>query len=139
MLEKLITALAINPPNLPSLPNLPGLPNFPGLPNLPNLPIPLGNVVQQPVMSVIDKLIGGQALTGSKTIIGVLSYIVVNILQATGVLGQASGALAPVASLVGVATPAGQILTVLSIAFTVLGALAKIDRATQAISAAVKN
>jgi hypothetical protein len=113
LLQKLIMAVAANPPNLPNLPNLQNLPT-----------IPVGNATQQPVLSIIDKLLGGEALTGSKTIIGVLSYVVVTILKSTGVLG--------------VATPAGQILTILSIALSVLGAIAKVDRATQTIGAAVK-
>jgi hypothetical protein len=49
----------------------------------------------------------------------VIAYVIVTILKAAGVLG--------------VGTPPGQILTILSIAFTVLGVLAKIDPATQSI------
>jgi hypothetical protein len=68
-------------------------------------------------LSTIDKIFGGEALTGSKTMIGVLAYVLVTVLKAAGVLGAA--------------TPAGQILMVLSIAFSVLGGVAKIDRMTQ--------
>ncbi len=78
-----------------------------------------GNASAPPVLSFIDQVLGGQALVGSKTMLGVISYVVVAILKATGVLG--------------IATPPGQILTILSIALTVLGGLAKIDRATQSI------
>jgi hypothetical protein len=55
----------------------------------------------------------------------VLSYALVAILKAAGVLGAA--------------TSAGQILTVLSIAFSVLGGIAKIDRMTQSISNVAAN
>jgi hypothetical protein len=51
--------------------------------------------------------------------IGVLGYGLGTILKASGVLGAA--------------TPAGQILSILSIAFTVLGGVAKIDRMTQSL------
>lgn len=74
------------------------------------------------VLSPIDKMFGGEALVGYKTILGVIGYVIVAVLQATGVLG--------------VATPAGQILSVLTIAFSVLGALAKVDRMTQTIGTA---
>jgi len=82
-------------------------------------------IVPAPVLSPIDKLFGGQALVGSKTMLGVLAYAVVAILKAVGVLG--------------VATPPGQILTVLSIAFTVLGGLAKVDRMTQSLGTIAAN
>jgi hypothetical protein len=73
------------------------------------------------VLSPIDRIFGGEALVGSKTMLGVIAYVIVAILKAMGVLG--------------VATPAGQILSVLSIAFTVLGGLAKVDRVTQSVGA----
>jgi hypothetical protein len=73
------------------------------------------------ILSPIDQIFGGEALVGSKTMLGVIAYVIVAILKATGVLGAA--------------TPAGQILSVLSIAFTVLGGLAKVDRVTQSVGA----
>jgi hypothetical protein len=72
-----------------------------------------------PVLTSIDKVFGGEALVGYKTIIGVIGYVIVAILQAAGVLGTA--------------TPAGQILSVLTIAFAALGGLSKIDRMTQSL------
>jgi hypothetical protein len=107
VLQKLLAALAakpsapvVNPGGAPVTPSTPG-----------TVPTPL---------SFIDKIFGGQALVGSKTTLGVISYVIVAILKAVGVLG--------------VATPPGQIMTILSIALTVLGALAKVDRATQSIA-----
>jgi hypothetical protein len=77
-----------------------------------NIPAPV-------VLSPIDRIFGGEALVGSKTMLGVLAYAVVAILKAVGILG--------------VATPPGQILSILSIALTLLGGLAKVDRMTQSL------
>jgi hypothetical protein len=103
LLQKLLGALTAHPPAAPAA--------NPGI----ALPVP-GSVSPPPALSFIDQILGGQAMTGSKTILGVISYVAVTVLKATGVLG--------------IATPPGQILTILSIALTVLGGLAKIDRAT---------
>jgi hypothetical protein len=84
-----------------------------------------GNTAAPVVLSPIDKLFGGEALVGSKTMLGVIAYAAVAILKAVGVLGAA--------------TPAGQILSVLSIAFTVLGGISKIDRMTQSVGTIVSN
>ena len=73
-----------------------------------------------PVLSSIDKMIGGEALVGYKMMFGVIGYVIVAILKAAGVLGAA--------------TPAGQILSVLTLAFTALGGLSKIDRMTQSLA-----
>lgn len=82
--------------------------------------MPDGGYIPTPViLSPIDKMLGGEALVGSKTMLGIFSYVLVTILQSAGVLGAA--------------TPAGQILSVLSIAFSLLGGLAKVDRMTQSL------
>jgi hypothetical protein len=77
------------------------------------------------ILSPIDKMFGGEALVGSKTMLGVIAYVIVAILKATGVLGAA--------------TPAGEILSALSIAFTALGGVAKVDRLTQSLGAIATN
>jgi len=73
-----------------------------------------------PILSPIDKLFGGEALAGKKTALSVVAYVALSILKAVGVLGAA--------------TPAGQILSILTIAFGVLGGLAKVDRAVLSLS-----
>lgn len=111
LLNKLLVAMATNAAK-PQVVSAPAV-TAPAVTTAPTAgPIPL---------SPIDQLIGGQALVGSKTMLGVISYVIVAILKGAGVLGAA--------------TPAGQILSVLSIALTVLGGLAKVDRVTQSISA----
>jgi uncharacterized protein (TIGR02594 family) len=79
-------------------------------------------VTTPPVLSTIDQLLGGQTLAGKKTMLAVIAYVILAILQATGVAGTATGATA---------TPAGEILTTLIGGFGALGGLAKIDRLTQ--------
>lgn len=74
------------------------------------------------VLSAIDKIFGGEALAGKKTMLSVLAYVVLAILQAVGVAGTATGATA---------TPTGEILTTLIGAFGALGGLSKIDRIVQ--------
>lgn len=80
-----------------------------------------------PILSVIDQIFGGQALAGKKTLLAVIAYVVLAILQATGVMGTATG---------DTATPTGQILTTLIGAFAALGGAAKVDRLTQALGQA---
>jgi hypothetical protein len=75
------------------------------------------SVGSAPILSPIDKMLGGQALVGKKTALSVVAYVVLAILQTAGVIG--------------VATPAGQILTVLITAFGALGGVSKIDRVIQ--------
>jgi hypothetical protein len=122
MLQKLLVALAgsaapaapaANPPAAPAAGN-----------PAPSTPAAPANTTA-PILSPIDKIFGGQALVGYKSMLGVIAYVVVALLKAGGVLGAA--------------TPAGQILSVLSIAFTVLGGLAKVDRMTQSIGAVAAN
>jgi uncharacterized protein (TIGR02594 family) len=79
-------------------------------------------VTSPPVLSIIDQLLGGQALAGKKTMLAVIAYVILAILQAAGVAGTATGPTA---------TPAGEILTTLIGSFGALGGLAKIDRLTQ--------
>jgi Putative peptidoglycan binding domain len=75
-----------------------------------------------PVLSTIDQIFGGDALAGKKTLIAVIGYVILAILQATGVAGTAMG---------DTATPTGQILTALLGGLGVLGGAAKVDRLTQ--------
>jgi peptidoglycan hydrolase-like protein with peptidoglycan-binding domain len=78
--------------------------------------------VPVPVLSTIDKIFGGEALAGKKTLIAVIGYVILAILQATGVAGTATGATA---------TPTGEILTALLGGLGVLGGAAKVDRLSQ--------
>jgi len=80
-----------------------------------------------PVLSSIDKLLGGEALAGKKTMLAVLAYVVLAILQAVGVAGTATGTSA---------TPTGEVLTALIGGFGALGGLSKIDRIVQVLAAA---
>jgi peptidoglycan hydrolase-like protein with peptidoglycan-binding domain len=77
-----------------------------------------------PVLSTIDKVFGGEALAGKKTMLSVIAYVILAILQAVGVAGTATGATA---------TPTGSILTTLIGAFGALGGLSKIDRVVQTL------
>jgi hypothetical protein len=84
-----------------------------------------GHIPTPVILSPIDKLLGGQTLVGSKTMLGVIAYAVVTILKTAGVLGAA--------------TPWGQILPVLSIALPLLGGLAKVDRMTLSLGTIAAN
>lgn len=75
-----------------------------------------------PVMSPIDKLLGGEVLQGKKTPLAILAYAVLAILQAVDVAGTATGPTA---------TPTGEILTTLIASFGGLGILSKFDRVVQ--------
>jgi len=83
-----------------------------------------GTATTPPVLSIIDQIFGGQALAGKKTMLAVIAYVILAILQATGVAGTATG---------DTATPTGDILTTLIGAFGALGGLAKVDRLTQTL------
>jgi peptidoglycan hydrolase-like protein with peptidoglycan-binding domain len=72
-----------------------------------------------PILSPIDQVLGGQTLAGKKTALAVVAYAGLVILQAAGVIGAA--------------TPAGQIITVLITAFGALGGVSKVDRIVQAL------
>ena len=76
-------------------------------------------VTTPPVLSVIDQLLGGQALAGKKTMLAVIAYVILAILEATGTV-QSDGT-------------GGQIATTLIGAFGALGGLAKVDRLTQVL------
>jgi hypothetical protein len=110
LLQKLLVALAASAASPQAAPTLGGAGSAPS--GDIETPAP-------PVLSSIDKIFGGEALVGYKTILGVIGYVIVAILKAAGVLGAA--------------TPAGQILSVLTIAFSVLGGISKIDRMTQSL------
>jgi peptidoglycan hydrolase-like protein with peptidoglycan-binding domain len=72
-----------------------------------------------PILSPIDKALGGEALAGKKTALSVVAYVVLALLKAAGVVGAA--------------TPAGQIMTILITAFGALGGVAKVDRVIQSL------
>jgi lysozyme family protein/peptidoglycan hydrolase-like protein with peptidoglycan-binding domain len=76
-------------------------------------------VVPPPILSPIDKVLGGQALAGKKTALSVVAYAVMAILKAAGVVSAV--------------TPGGQIVTILIAAFGGLGGIAKVDRVIQAL------
>jgi hypothetical protein len=66
---------------------------------------------------VFDRIFGDEALAGKKTMLAVIAYVVLAILQAVGVIGAA--------------TPTGQILTALTMAFDAHSAAS--DRIVQAL------
>ena len=72
-----------------------------------------------PILSPIDKVLGGEALAGKKTALSVVAYVVMALLKAAGVVGAAS--------------PWGQVVTILIAAFGALGGTAKIDRVIQSL------
>jgi lysozyme family protein len=80
---------------------------------------PAAGTANAPILSPIDNALGGQALAGKKTALAVVAYAGLAILQAAGVVGAA--------------TPAGQIMTVLITAFGALGGISKVDRVVQAL------
>lgn len=75
-----------------------------------------------PVLSPIDKALGGEALTGKKTALSVVAYAALSIMQAFQVVGTATGPDA---------TKTGTVLTTLIAAFAGLGLLGKTDRLVQ--------
>ena len=77
-----------------------------------------------PVLSPIDKVLGGQALVGLKTPLAIVAYAALSIFQAMGAAGTATGDKA---------TTTGQVLTTLIGAFGGLGVTAKVDRVTQSL------
>jgi peptidoglycan hydrolase-like protein with peptidoglycan-binding domain len=87
----------------------------PGKPPRSPAPVP-------PILSPVDRMIGGEMLAGKKTLLAVLAYVALAIGQATGGIGTAMGAGA---------TPTGEILTSLIAAFGGLGLISKGDRAVQ--------
>jgi peptidoglycan hydrolase-like protein with peptidoglycan-binding domain len=83
---------------------------------------PTVDVSTPAVLTTIDKIFGGQMLAGKKTMLAIVAYVILAILQAAGVAGTATGASA---------TPTGEILTTLIAAFGALGGVSKIDRLSQ--------
>jgi hypothetical protein len=82
-------------------------------------------LAEKPVLSPIDKMLGGEALVGLKTPLAIAGYALMWILQTLGVMGTATG---------DTATSTGTVLTVLVTAFGALGVTAKFDRAFGALS-----
>jgi peptidoglycan hydrolase-like protein with peptidoglycan-binding domain len=70
-------------------------------------------------LSIIDQIFGGQALAGKKTMLAIIAYVILALLQASGAVNPMS--------------EASQIVTTLIEAFGALGGLAKVDRLTQAV------
>src|SRR5262245_25330489 len=91
-----------------------------GQPVAPSPTSPSGTT--PPVLSPIDKALGGEMLAGKKTPLAVLAYTVLGILQSVDIAGTATGPTA---------TPTGQILTTLIGSFGALGVLGKVDRIVQ--------
>jgi uncharacterized protein (TIGR02594 family) len=85
-----------------------------------------GSATTPPLLSPIDKLLGGEAMVGLKTPLAIGAYALMWILQAAGIMGTATGTDA---------TTAGSVLTALVSAFGALGVTAKFDRAFQALAA----
>jgi hypothetical protein len=79
-----------------------------------------------PILSPIDKLLGGQAMVGMKTPLAILAYAAMFILQAAGAVGPTTGDKA---------STAAQVCAAVIAALGGLGLTAKIDRGTQALAA----
>jgi Domain of unknown function (DUF1906) len=79
-----------------------------------------------PILSPIDKALGGQAMIGLKTPLAIIAYAGMWIVQSFGAVGTATGANA---------TTTGQVLTALVAAFGGLGLTSKLDRGVQGLSA----
>ena len=88
------------------------------------LPPPPGANV--PILSPIDKALGGEAMVGLKTPLAIVAYAALWIMQTFDAVGPATGDKA---------TATGSVLTALIAAFGGLGVTAKFDRAFQAIEA----
>lgn len=108
-----ISALAGKPITLPTV-AIPGTQTVTGTTTTTTAPTQ--------VLSTIDKLLGGEALTGSKTIIAVIGYVILQILEANKQI-DTGGATS-------------NILTSIIYGLGALGGLAKVDRMTQAVSQA---
>jgi len=94
---------------------------------LARLPVPqAGAASSTPVLSPIDKALGGEALVGLKTPLAIVAYVALWIMQSLGTIGNATG---------NKATTTGQVLTALIAAFGGLGLTAKLDRWVKAINA----
>lgn len=72
----------------------------------PPPPPPPPDPTQTPFLSPLDKILGGQALAGKKTLIAALAYVVLAILQAMDQVGTATGPLAPSVNRPAAAAPA---------------------------------
>jgi hypothetical protein len=78
-----------------------------------------------PILSPIDKFLGGPALVGLKTPLAIVAYAGLWILQSLGQVGTVTGDKA---------TTTGQVLTGLIAAFGGLGLTAKIDRVVKGMT-----
>jgi uncharacterized protein (TIGR02594 family) len=78
-----------------------------------------GSTTMPPVLTPIDKLLGGDALAGKKTLIAVAGFVIQLVLQFSGVPG------------IGLGTTAGNIIMTLLGGFGGLGMVSKVDRVVQ--------
>jgi uncharacterized protein (TIGR02594 family) len=79
----------------------------------------------QPILSPIDKVLGGEALVGLKTPIAIIAYAALWIMQSLNTVGPTTG---PDAS------TTAQVLTALIAALGGLGVTAKVDRGVQSLN-----
>ena len=84
-------------------------------------PVPAGTT---PILSPIDKALGGEAMVGLKTPLAIGAYVLMWVMQSFGAVGTATGDKA---------TTTGSVLTALIAAFGGLGLTAKFDRAFKAV------
>jgi GH25 family lysozyme M1 (1,4-beta-N-acetylmuramidase) len=85
-----------------------------------------GAATSTPILSPIDKALGGEAMVGLKTPLALAAYAALWIMQSVGTIGTATGDKA---------TTTGQVMTALIAAFGGLGLTAKLDRWVKAINA----
>jgi len=79
------------------------------------------------VLTPIDKMLGGEALAGKKTLIAVIAFVIQLVLQFSGVPG------------IGMGETAGNILTTLIGGFGGLGLVSKVDRVVQLLGMMAAN
>jgi hypothetical protein len=84
-----------------------------------------GDAGPPPILSSLDKVLGGQAMVGLKTPLAIVAYAVMYIMQAVGAVGPLTG---PGAS------TAAQVVTALIGGLGGFGILSKFDRGIQALS-----
>lgn len=99
-----------------------------------SLPAPSGPTTDQstastttpPVLTTIDKMLGGETLAGKKTLIAFIGFVIQVLLQFSGVPG------------IGLGTSAGNVISVLLGGLGGLGMLSKTDRVVQLLGMIAK-
>jgi len=104
---------------------LAGRQDLPGQPVVPSTASPSGTV--PPVLSPIDKMLGGEALAGKKTLIAVIAYVILQLMTIKTGSGE---------SLVDPNSITHSVFTILIASFGGLGLLAKVDRVVQLLELA---